>query len=192
MHRQTSLPMFRSKTFSVRRRFSDFLGLYEKLSVKQSLHGCIIPPPPEKSVVGGCPRLLYCLKLIFFCTFMCCCFVFLTAMCANRNDQSEGGNGRPVISWVCGEKKSSSGEVRVQHVSHKWSSTGLWSHNYISTQACVFMHVSLPLTSSCCHLCLCRYLQRIVCHPSLLQDPDVREFLERDDVSIITIPSSAV
>lgn len=38
----------------MRRRFSDFLGLYEKLSVKQSLHGCIIPPPPEKSVVGGC------------------------------------------------------------------------------------------------------------------------------------------
>ncbi|KAG7221743.1 hypothetical protein INR49_029126 [Caranx melampygus] len=77
---RTSLPMFRSKTFSVRRRFSDFLGLYEKLSVKQSLHGCIIPPPPEKSVVGG-------------------------------NDQSEGGNGRPVISGVCGEKKSSSGEL---------------------------------------------------------------------------------
>ena len=49
---QTSLPMFRSRAFSVRRRFSDFLGLYEKLSVKQSLNGCIIPPPPEKSVVG--------------------------------------------------------------------------------------------------------------------------------------------
>uniref|UniRef100_A0A8C9Z9Q0 Sorting nexin-2 n=1 Tax=Sander lucioperca TaxID=283035 RepID=A0A8C9Z9Q0_SANLU len=49
---RTSLAMFRSKTFSVRRRYSDFLGLYEKLSVKQSLHGCIIPPPPEKSVVG--------------------------------------------------------------------------------------------------------------------------------------------
>lgn len=52
---QTSLPMFRSKAFTVRRRYSDFLGLYEKLSVKQSLHGCIIPPPPEKSVVGGWP-----------------------------------------------------------------------------------------------------------------------------------------
>ncbi|TMS13300.1 Sorting nexin-1 [Larimichthys crocea] len=47
---QTSLPMFRSKAFTVRRRYSDFLGLYEKLSVKQSLQGCIIPPPPEKSV----------------------------------------------------------------------------------------------------------------------------------------------
>ncbi|MEQ2173942.1 Sorting nexin-1 [Goodea atripinnis] len=49
---QTSLPMFKSKVFTARRRFSDFLGLYEKLSAKQSLHGCIIPPPPEKSVVG--------------------------------------------------------------------------------------------------------------------------------------------
>uniref|UniRef100_A0A4W5NIH5 Sorting nexin 1 n=1 Tax=Hucho hucho TaxID=62062 RepID=A0A4W5NIH5_9TELE len=27
-----------------------------------------------------------------------------------------------------------------------------------------------------------RYLQRVVCHPSLLQDPDVREFLERDEL----------
>ncbi|TNN53160.1 Sorting nexin-1 [Liparis tanakae] len=49
---RSSLAMFRSKAFSVRRRYSDFLGLYEKLSLKQSLHGCIIPPPPEKSVVG--------------------------------------------------------------------------------------------------------------------------------------------
>lgn len=53
--RQTSLAMFRSKAFTVRRRYSDFLGLHEKLAVKQSLQGCIIPPPPEKSVVGGFP-----------------------------------------------------------------------------------------------------------------------------------------
>lgn len=31
----------------------------------------------------------------------------------------------------------------------------------------------------------CRYLQRVVAHPSLLQDPDVREFLEREEVSIM-------
>lgn len=109
---QTSLPMFKSKAFYARRRYSDFLGLYEKLSVKQSLHGCIIPPPPEKSVVGGCPALLF---------FKCMCFVlclffffsFVTFIWTNRNDQSEGGNGRPVISRVCGEKKSSSGEARI-------------------------------------------------------------------------------
>lgn len=49
---QTTLPMFLNKTFSVRRRFSDFLGLYEKISSKHSLLGCIIPLPPQKSVVG--------------------------------------------------------------------------------------------------------------------------------------------
>ncbi|XP_058237722.1 sorting nexin-1-like isoform X2 [Hemibagrus wyckioides] len=49
---QTTLPAFHNKTFSVRRRFSDFLGLYEKLAVKHNLLGCIIPPPPQKSVVG--------------------------------------------------------------------------------------------------------------------------------------------
>ena len=49
--------MFRNKDFSVKRRFSDFLGLYEKLSIKQSLQGCIIPSPPEKSVVGGSPMI---------------------------------------------------------------------------------------------------------------------------------------
>lgn len=34
-----------------------------------------------------------------------------------------------------------------------------------------------------CVLSLDRYLQRVVSHPSLLQDPDVREFLEREEVS---------
>ncbi|KAK3509987.1 hypothetical protein QTP70_024327 [Hemibagrus guttatus] len=48
----TTLPAFHNKTFSVRRRFSDFLGLYEKLAIKHNLLGCIIPPPPQKSVVG--------------------------------------------------------------------------------------------------------------------------------------------
>lgn len=37
-------------------------------------------------------------------------------------------------------------------------------------------------TVDCLFLCG-RYLQRVVDHPSLLQDPDVREFLEREDVS---------
>lgn len=49
---QTTLPMFRNKTFTVRRRFSDFLGLYEKLSEKHGPNGFIVPPPPEKSILG--------------------------------------------------------------------------------------------------------------------------------------------
>jgi hypothetical protein len=44
--------MFRSRQFAVKRRFSDFLGLYEKLSEKHSQNGFIVPPPPEKSLIG--------------------------------------------------------------------------------------------------------------------------------------------
>ncbi|XP_070689296.1 sorting nexin-1-like [Pempheris klunzingeri] len=101
---RTSLAMFRSKVFSVRRRYSDFLGLYEKLSVKQSLHGCIIPPPPEKSVVG------------------------MTKVKVGMDDPSS-------VEFV--ERRRAALE---------------------------------------------RYLQRVVSHPSLLQDPDVREFLEREEL----------
>uniref|UniRef100_A0A8C1E2S2 Sorting nexin-1 n=1 Tax=Cyprinus carpio carpio TaxID=630221 RepID=A0A8C1E2S2_CYPCA len=101
---QTTLPMFLNKTFSVRRRFSDFLGLYEKISAKHSLLGCIIPPPPQKSVVG------------------------MTKVKVGKEDSSSA-------EFV--EKRRAALE---------------------------------------------RYLQRVVAHPSLLQDPDVREFLERDEL----------
>ncbi|CAB1338985.1 unnamed protein product [Coregonus sp. 'balchen'] len=100
---RTTLPMFRNRTFSVWRRFSDFLGLYEKLSVKHSLNGCIIPPPPEKSVVG------------------------MTKVKVGKEDSS--------------------------------------SADFVERRRAA----------------LERYLQRVVSHPSLLQDPDVREFLERDE-----------
>uniref|UniRef100_A0A3Q2YA82 Sorting nexin-2 n=1 Tax=Hippocampus comes TaxID=109280 RepID=A0A3Q2YA82_HIPCM len=101
---RTSLPMFKNRTFSVRRRFSDFLGLYEKLSVKQSLHGCIIPLPPEKSVVG------------------------MTKVKVGMDDPSS-------VEFV--ERRRAALE---------------------------------------------RYLQRVVAHPLLIQDPDVREFLEKEDL----------
>jgi len=48
----------------VYRRFSDFLGLHEKLVVKHLHQGRIIPPAPEKSVIGG---ILY--VMILFCVF---------------------------------------------------------------------------------------------------------------------------
>ncbi|XP_076864580.1 sorting nexin-1 [Brachyhypopomus gauderio] len=101
---QTTLPAFRSKTFSVRRRFSDFLGLYEKLLVKHSLMGCIIPPPPQKSVVG------------------------MTKVKVGKEDPSSA-------DFV--EKRRAALE---------------------------------------------RYLQRVVVHPTLLQDPDVQEFLEKEEL----------
>ncbi|KAM6979455.1 sorting nexin-1-like [Aplochiton taeniatus] len=101
---RTTLPMFRNRTFSVRRRFSDFLGLYEKLSEKQSLYGYIVPPPPEKSVVG------------------------MTKVKVGKDDPA--------------------------------------SAEFVERR----------------RLGLERYLQRVVSHPLLLQDPDVREFLERDEL----------
>uniref|UniRef100_A0A8D0JK97 Sorting nexin-1 n=1 Tax=Sus scrofa TaxID=9823 RepID=A0A8D0JK97_PIG len=103
---QTSLPMFRSKQFSVKRRFSDFLGLYEKLSEKHSQNGFIVPPPPEKSLIG-------------------------------------------MTKVKVGKEDSSSAEFLEKR-----------------------------------RAALERYLQRIVNHPTMVQDPDVREFLEKEEVSI--------
>jgi len=34
------------------RRFSDFFGLHEKLVMRYQSRGIIVPPPPEKSVIG--------------------------------------------------------------------------------------------------------------------------------------------
>eukprot|EP00066_Takifugu_rubripes_P016459 XP_011605725.1 PREDICTED: sorting nexin-1-like [Takifugu rubripes] len=101
---QTTLQMFRHKTFTVRRRFSDFLGLYEKLSEKHGPNGFIVPPPPEKSILG------------------------MTKVKVGKDDSSSA-------DFV--ERRRGALE---------------------------------------------RYLQRVVDHPSLLQDPDVREFLEREDL----------
>lgn len=101
---QTTLPMFRSKTFTVRRRFSDFLGLYEKLSEKHGPNGYIVPPPPEKSILG------------------------MTKVKVGKEDSSSA-------DFV--ERRRGALE---------------------------------------------RYLQRVVNHPSLIQDPDVREFLEREEL----------
>lgn len=44
--------MFSKSEFSVKRRFSDFLGLHSKLASKYLHVGYIVPPAPEKSIVG--------------------------------------------------------------------------------------------------------------------------------------------
>ena len=49
---QTTIPQFRRPETSVYRRFSDFLGLHEKLGDKYMTQGRIVPPAPEKSVIG--------------------------------------------------------------------------------------------------------------------------------------------
>ena len=57
---QTTCREFHRNEMAVYRRFSDFLGLHEKLVEKHQHMGRIVPPAPEKSVVGKliiCPRL---------------------------------------------------------------------------------------------------------------------------------------
>lgn len=49
---KTSLTIFNENEFSVKRRFSDFLGLHSKLATKYMHIGYIVPPAPEKSIVG--------------------------------------------------------------------------------------------------------------------------------------------
>lgn len=44
--------MFKGKEFSTNRRFSDFLNLYEKLKEKHLAAGRILPPAPEKDMLG--------------------------------------------------------------------------------------------------------------------------------------------
>lgn len=51
---RTSMPSFKNSQSSVRRRYSDFLALYQKLEDTYSHLGRIVPAPPEKSVVGEC------------------------------------------------------------------------------------------------------------------------------------------
>ncbi|KAM8961297.1 sorting nexin-2 [Pelodytes ibericus] len=101
---KTSLSMFNKKEFSVKRRFSDFLGLHSKLATKYMHIGYIVPPAPEKSIVG------------------------MTKVKVGKEDSSSN-------EFV--EKRRSALE---------------------------------------------RYLQRTVKHPTLLQDPDLRQFLESNEL----------
>ena len=49
---KTTMPSFKSPETTVRRRFSDFLGLHQRLTTKHTQNGVIVPPAPEKSVTG--------------------------------------------------------------------------------------------------------------------------------------------
>lgn len=49
---RTNVKLFKNKENIVTRRFSDFLGLHEKLTEKYLKVGRIIPPAPEKNVLG--------------------------------------------------------------------------------------------------------------------------------------------
>ncbi|XP_057899465.1 sorting nexin-2 isoform X1 [Melospiza georgiana] len=101
---KTSLSIFHKNEFSVKRRFSDFLGLHSKLATKYMHIGYIVPPAPEKSIVG------------------------MTKVKVGKEDSSS-------TEFV--EKRRAALE---------------------------------------------RYLQRTVKHPTLLQDPDLRQFLESSEL----------
>ncbi|KAJ7388955.1 sorting nexin-2 [Desmophyllum pertusum] len=48
----TSIPTYKNSEMFVKRRFSDFLGLHDRLNSKFLHLGRLVPPAPEKSVVG--------------------------------------------------------------------------------------------------------------------------------------------
>ncbi|KAG5641906.1 hypothetical protein DXG03_003973 [Asterophora parasitica] len=50
VHTRTTSPLFQKSAFSVLRRYSDFLWLYETLSVNNP--GVVVPPVPEKNSFG--------------------------------------------------------------------------------------------------------------------------------------------
>ncbi|XP_076800253.1 sorting nexin-2-like [Clavelina lepadiformis] len=52
VHTKTSMPTFKRPDLTVDRRFSDFLGLHEKMLAKHRHAGRVVPPAPEKSLVG--------------------------------------------------------------------------------------------------------------------------------------------
>ena len=49
---QTDMPSFHKSEMIVSRRFSDFLGLHQKLMARHQTRGIILPHPPEKNMVG--------------------------------------------------------------------------------------------------------------------------------------------
>ncbi|CAF4372697.1 unnamed protein product, partial [Rotaria magnacalcarata] len=49
---KTTLPIFNQSEFSVKRRFSDFLGLHAKLVHKHAHVGVVVPSPPEKDTLS--------------------------------------------------------------------------------------------------------------------------------------------
>lgn len=49
---KTNLPFFKAEVTTVDRRFSDFLGLRDKLTQKHLVDGIIVPPTPEKNAMA--------------------------------------------------------------------------------------------------------------------------------------------
>ena len=76
------MPTFKNSETSVKRRFSDFLGLNDRLNSKFLHLGRIVPPAPEKSVVGELSLMMVIevgeVYMYIFCLFSCI-FLICTA-----------------------------------------------------------------------------------------------------------------
>ena len=60
---ETTRAKWNGKSFEVTRRFSDFLGLYEKLAGKYQHKGFFILPAPEKSITSFTKGTAACFKV---------------------------------------------------------------------------------------------------------------------------------
>ena len=69
---RTNIGLFKKNEMTVSRRFSDFLGLHDKLAEKYLHKGRLVPAPPEKNVVGKFSNDFRSLKrnLIFFVSIL--------------------------------------------------------------------------------------------------------------------------
>lgn len=55
---RTNMPTFKANNMAVLRRFSDFLGLHNKLTEKYLRNGRLIPPAPQKNMLGKLNKLI--------------------------------------------------------------------------------------------------------------------------------------
>ena len=62
---QTNIPVFQKSQFSVKRRFSDFLGLHDKLVARHKSNGVVVPKAPEKSAMGEILLCLFNCELVY-------------------------------------------------------------------------------------------------------------------------------
>lgn len=56
---RTNMPTFKANNMAVLRRFSDFLGLHNKLTEKYLRNGRLIPPAPQKNMLGKLNLCVY-------------------------------------------------------------------------------------------------------------------------------------
>lgn len=60
---RTNMNIFKSNNMAVLRRFSDFLGLHNKLTEKYLRNGRLIPPAPQKNMIGKEINIFYIFKI---------------------------------------------------------------------------------------------------------------------------------